>query len=391
VAVTKSGSDPVPAGGDAAGTTSDIRLDAVTKRFGETVAVDQLTMSIERGKFFAMLGPSGCGKTTTLRMIGGFEDPTAGRVHLGGQDVTDLPPYKRDVNTVFQSYALFPHLDVQSNVAFGLQRRKVAKPDVKRRVAEVLELTQLSGFEKRRPAQMSGGQQQRVALARALVNHPRALLLDEPLGALDLRLRKQLQIELKRIQKDVGITFVHVTHDQEEAMTMADEIAVMNEGRIEQRGSANELYETPQTAFVANFLGVSNLIDGTLRRREGGVGEFETHDGAVLRVPVDRVSNANGGALCAGVRPEKIDLLPADGTTAPRAGDNVLRGRVSVAAYLGVAIQYVIAAAGGEELTVMAQNKDGTGTSTFGPGTEVQLAWSPDHTFIVSKESPHAQ
>jgi spermidine/putrescine transport system ATP-binding protein len=381
----------VPAGGDAAGTTSDIRLDAVTKRFGETVAVDELTMSIERGKFFAMLGPSGCGKTTTLRMIGGFEDPTAGRVHLGGQDVTDLPPYRRDVNTVFQSYALFPHLDVQSNVAFGLQRRKVAKPDVKRRVAEVLELTQLSGFEKRRPAQMSGGQQQRVALARALVNHPRALLLDEPLGALDLRLRKQLQIELKRIQRDVGITFVHVTHDQEEAMTMADEIAVMNEGRIEQRGSANQLYETPQTAFVANFLGVSNLIDGTLRRREGGVAEFQTHDGAVLRVPVDRVSDANGGALCAGVRPEKIDLLPADGTTAPRAGDNVLRGRVSVAAYLGVAIQYVIAAAGGEELTVMAQNKDGTGTSTFGPGTEVQLAWSPDHTFIVSKESPHAQ
>jgi spermidine/putrescine transport system ATP-binding protein len=174
-------------------------------------------------------------------------------------------------------------------------------------------------------------------------------------------------------------------------MTMADEIAVMNEGRIEQRGSAHELYETPQTAFVANFLGVSNLIDGTLRRREGGVAEFETHDGAALRVPVGRIPDANGGALCAGVRPEKIDLLPADGTTAPRAGDNVLRGRVSVAAYLGVAIQYVIAAAGGEELTVMAQNKDGTGTSTFGPGTEVQLAWSPDHTFIVSKESPHAQ
>jgi spermidine/putrescine transport system ATP-binding protein len=390
VAVTEPGSTPVPERGDAAGATNDIHLDGVTKRFGDTVAVDDLTMSIERGRFFAMLGPSGCGKTTTLRMIGGFEDPTEGRVHLGGQDVTDRPPYKRDVNTVFQSYALFPHLDVQHNVAFGLQQRKVSKPDIKRRVAEVLELTQLTGFEKRKPAQMSGGQQQRVALARALVNHPRALLLDEPLGALDLRLRKQLQIELKRIQRDVGITFVHVTHDQEEAMTMADEIAVMNEGRIEQRGSAGELYETPRTAFVANFLGVSNLIEGKLRRTDGGVAEFQTHDGAVLRVPSGRVPDVNGHAVCAGVRPEKIELLPADGVAAPRAGDNVLRGRVSVAAYLGVAIQYVITAAGGEELTVMAQNRNEHGPGTFGPGTDVQLAWNPDHTFIVSKESPHA-
>jgi spermidine/putrescine transport system ATP-binding protein len=389
VDVKESGGMPLAGQERRDGASSDIHLDGVTKRFGDTLAVDDLTMSIERGKFFAMLGPSGCGKTTTLRMIGGFEDPTAGRVHLGGQDVTDRPPYRRDVNTVFQSYALFPHLDVQANVAFGLERRKVAKPDVRRRVAEVLELTQLTGFEKRKPSQMSGGQQQRVALARALVNHPRALLLDEPLGALDLRLRKQLQIELKRIQNDIGITFVHVTHDQEEAMTMADEIAVMHEGRIEQRGSANELYETPRTAFVANFLGVSNLIDGRLRKRDDGVAEFETHDGAVLRVPAGRVPDLNGTAVCAGVRPEKIELLPADGTHAPRAGDNVLRGRVSVAAYLGVAIQYVITAAGGEELTVMAQNRNGNGASTFGPGTEVQLAWSPDHTFIVSKESPH--
>src|SRR3712207_6429204 len=247
----------------------DIRLDQVVKRFGDTVAVDHLTLEIERGAFYALLGPSGCGKTTTLRMIGGFEEPTAGTVYLGGRDVTDLPPYKLDVNTVFQSYALFPHLNVEKNVAFGLERRKVGKDEVRKRVAEALELTQLGGMEKRKPNQLSGGQQQRVALARALVNRPRALLLDEPLGALDLKLRRQLQIQLKRIQADVGITFVHVTHDQEEAMTMADEIAVMNEGHIEQRGSATELYEAPRTAFVANFLGVSNLVDARLVGRDG--------------------------------------------------------------------------------------------------------------------------
>ena len=227
-------------------------------------AVDELTLSIERGAFYAMLGPSGCGKTTTLRMIGGFEDPTEGRVYLGGDEVTQQPPYKRDVNTVFQSYALFPHLSVERNVAFGLERKKVSKSEVSQRVGEALELVQLGGLGKRKPGQLSGGQQQRVALARALVNRPRALLLDEPLGALDLRLRKQLQIELKRIQQDVGITFVHVTHDQEEAMTMADTIAVMNAGRIEQAGSAAELYERPRTEFVANFLGVSNLVDAKL-------------------------------------------------------------------------------------------------------------------------------
>src|SRR5215210_5474533 len=245
-------------------TERDIHLEDVSKRFGDTLAVDRLTLSIERGAFYALLGPSGCGKTTTLRMIGGFEDPTEGRVYLGGEEVTQNPPYKRDVNTVFQSYALFPHLNVEKNVGFGLERRRVGRDEVRTRVGEALELVQLSGLGRRKPAQLSGGQQQRVALARALVNRPRALLLDEPLGALDLRLRKQLQIELKRIQKEVGITFVHVTHDQEEAMTMADEIAVMNEGRIEQAGSAADLYETPSTAFVANFLGDCNLIDGSL-------------------------------------------------------------------------------------------------------------------------------
>src|SRR4051812_27134223 len=229
---------------------ADIHLEGVSKRFAETTAVDDLTMSIPRGSFFGMLGPSGCGKTTTLRMIGGFEDPTQGRVYLGGADVTRHPPYKRDVNTVFQSYALFPHLSVEKNVAFGLERKKVSKAEVKQRTGEALELVQLSHLAQRKPGQISGGQAQRVALARALVNRPRALLLDEPLGALDLRLRKQLQIELKRIQRDIGITFVHVTHDQEEAMSMADTIAVMNGGKIEQAGSATDLYERPRSAFV---------------------------------------------------------------------------------------------------------------------------------------------
>jgi spermidine/putrescine transport system ATP-binding protein len=367
----------------------DIHLDRVTKRFAETTAVDELTLSIERGAFYALLGPSGCGKTTTLRMIGGFEDPTAGTVYLGGSDVTDLPPYRRDVNTVFQSYALFPHLDVQKNVAFGLERRKLGRDEVRGRVSEALELTQLSGYEKRKPSQLSGGQQQRVALARALVNRPRALLLDEPLGALDLRLRKQLQIELKRIQQEVGITFVHVTHDQEEAMTMADTIAVMNEGRIEQQGGATDLYERPRTEFVANFLGDCNLVDGTLARRDGGVAEFVTHDGAKLRVPDERIgAGVNGNAVRVGVRPEKLTLIPA-GTDAP-AGANALKGRVEIASFLGTAIQYVVHTAGGEEFTAVEQNRLGAEPDSIGPGRDVTLAWDPAHSILVAKESVDA-
>jgi spermidine/putrescine transport system ATP-binding protein len=351
----------------------DIALRGVTKRFGDTVAVDALDLEIPRGSFFALLGPSGCGKTTTLRMIGGFEDPTEGTVHLAGEDVTDAPPYRRDVNTVFQSYALFPHLDVERNVAFGLERKKVAKAEIRSRVADVLRLTQLDGFEKRKPGQLSGGQQQRVALARALVNRPRALLLDEPLGALDLRLRRQLQLELKRIQQEVGITFVHVTHDQEEAMTMADEIAVMNDGRIEQRGSATDLYESPRTEFVANFLGISNLIDAELR---GGT-EYVTADGGVVRAPV-----ARPGRVRVGVRPEKLHIVEPGGDT---NGHNVLNGTVEVAAFLGVSLQYLVRTPGGHELTVIEQNRDG---GALGPGREVTLAWRPEHTFVVQKENP---
>jgi spermidine/putrescine transport system ATP-binding protein len=353
--------------------SADISLRSLTKRFQDVTAVDDLDLDIEAGSFFALLGPSGCGKTTTLRMIGGFEDPTAGRVHLGGADVTELPPFKRDVNTVFQSYALFPHLDVERNVAFGLERRKVARAEVRTRVAEALELTQLSGYEKRRPAQLSGGQQQRVALARALVNRPKALLLDEPLGALDLRLRRQLQLELKRIQQEVGITFVHVTHDQEEAMTMADEIAVMNAGRVEQRGSATDLYERPTTAFVAQFLGTSNLIPGRIAGDR-----FDGPDGVALRVPGGR-----SGEVWAGVRPEKIELLPAEATP-PDGHANVLRGHVSLASFLGTSLQYVIATPAGQELTVVQQNTEGR--EPLGPGRQVLLAWRPEHTFVVDRK-----
>jgi spermidine/putrescine transport system ATP-binding protein len=363
----------------------DIRLEGVTKRFGEMTAVDALDLEIERGAFYALLGPSGCGKTTTLRMVGGFEDPTEGRVFLGGDDVTEHPPYKRDVNTVFQSYALFPHLSVEKNVAFGLERKKVGKDEARKRAKEALDLVQLGQFGKRKPTQLSGGQQQRVALARALVNRPRALLLDEPLGALDLRLRKQLQIELKRIQQDIGITFVHVTHDQEEAMSMADTIAVMHDGKIEQAGSASDLYERPRTEFVANFLGVSNLIDGKLARSEGSLSTVETHDGARLHVPSDRVGPHDSDSIRVGVRPEKITLRPANGAVG-NGEVNALRGTVVVAAFLGISIQYVIRAAGGEELTVFAQNLDGSEPESFGPGREVDLTWNPHHTFVVAKE-----
>ena len=302
----------------------DVRLDRITKRFHEVVAVDDLSLDIERGEFFSMLGPSGCGKTTTLRMIGGFEEASSGTIYLGEADVTGLPPYKRDVNTVFQNYALFPHLTVFENVAFGLRRKKVTSDSISTRVREMLDLVELPGYESRRPAQLSGGQQQRVALARALINHPRVLLLDEPLGALDLKLRKQMQLELKRIQTEVGITFIYVTHDQEEAMTMSDRIAVMRAGKIEQLGTPEELYERPTTAFVAGFLGVTNLLDGVVAGR----------DGSLLTVRAARWHGPQRAGrrhrairpVRVGVRPEKLNVTPAT-QTAATDGLNALRAR----------------------------------------------------------------
>ena len=312
----------VPAESQAA-TPADVRLVGVTKSFDSVVAVDDLTLEIPHGSFFAMLGPSGCGKTTTLRMIGGFEEPTAGAIYLGDREVSGLPPYKRDVNTVFQSYALFPHLSIFENVAFGLRRRGVRGGEMRTRVEEMLELVGLGGLGRRKPRQLSGGQQQRVAVARALVNHPRVLLLDEPLGALDLKLRKQMQLELKRIQNEVGITFVHVTHDQDEAMTMADTIAVMNGGHIEQLGAPTELYERPRTAFVAGFLGVSNLLHGVV----SASGRVRLDGGGEVIVPPERLP-AQGERVSVGVRPEKIKL---------GAGTNTLAGVIAERVYVGVA------------------------------------------------------
>src|SRR6266571_6509733 len=283
--------------------SADVRLVDVTKRFEDITAVDRLSLEIEHGSFFALLGPSGCGKTTTLRMIGGFEQPTEGQIYLGDTEVSGLPSYKRDVNTVFQSYALFPHLSVFENVGFGLRRRGVRGQTLTGQVNEILRLVGLEGMGKRKPRQLSGGQQQRVALARALVNKPKVLLLDEPLGALDLKLRKQMQLELKGIQHDVGITFVHVTHDQEEAMTMADQIAVMNRGRIEQLGTPTELYETPSTAYVASFLGASNLISGTV----SGSDTVRLRRGPDVRVRATALAGRTG-QVAVGIRPEKIEL-----------------------------------------------------------------------------------
>jgi spermidine/putrescine transport system ATP-binding protein len=361
----------VAASSDTGGATAppDIRLEGVTKRFDDVVAVDNLTLEVPHGAFFALLGPSGCGKTTTLRMIGGFEEPTDGTIFLGDRDVTGLPPYRRDVNTVFQSYALFPHLSIFENVAFGLRRRGVGGKDLRQQVARILELVQLAGYEKRKPRQLSGGQQQRVALARALVNSPRVLLLDEPLGALDLKLRKEMQLFIKALQHDLGITFVHVTHDQEEAMTMADSIAVMNGGHIEQLGSPDELYERPATPFVARFLGVSNLLEG----EADGNGSVRLKDGTVVRAPA---ASGRTGRVAVGIRPEKIRLGSGEG--------NSLTGEVKERAYIGVSTQYIVSTSHGP-ITVYVQNTDANAVAVQ-PGDQVTVSWSPEATFVVDPE-----
>ncbi len=357
----------------------DVRLDRVSKLFGDAAAVDDLSLDIQEGEFFSMLGPSGCGKTTTLRMIGGFEEPTYGTVYLGGRDVTTLPPYKRDVNTVFQSYALFPHLNVYENVAFGLRRKKVDKGDIDKRVRDAMTLVDLIGFESRKPPQMSGGQQQRVALARALVNHPKVLLLDEPLGALDLKLRKQMQLELKRIQQEVGITFIYVTHDQEEAMTMSDRLAVMRHGKIEQIGPPEEVYETPATEFVAGFLGASNLLDGEVKETNNGRTTIALSTGGTVTTDTSGVP-AGISAVRVGVRPEKITIVPDDGN-AP-ADRNTVTGLLRMSTYIGVNYQYKVEGPGGHELTVYVQNLGGEGSQPV-PGQRVRLEWLPEHTFVV--------
>lgn len=353
---------------------ADLELVGIQKRFPGFTAIEHLDLTIPAGSFFALLGPSGCGKTTTLRLVAGLEDPTVGQVLIGGKDVTKLRPFERPVNTVFQSYALFPHMTVLENVAFGLRRRKIADPIEK--AHEALRLTELDHLASRKPQQLSGGQQQRVALARALVNRPALLLLDEPLGALDLKLRRQMQIELKTIQESVGLTFLHVTHDQEEAMTMADTVAVMNKGRIEQMGAPEELYELPRTVFVANFLGQSNLFTGPVT---GSTSDSISVDIAGVKVVVPTKRSArHSGTITIGVRPEKMSLStskPMDGAATNALGP----GRVIDVSFTGVSTQYLVAIPGVGNVTVFTQNVG------FGPtaheGDEVWVSWHVEHGF----------
>ena len=355
----------------------DLHLVNLTKSFGDFKAVDNLTLTIPAGSFFALLGPSGCGKTTTLRMVAGLEEPTSGQIKLGQDDITNLPPYKRWVNTVFQSYALFPHLTIYENVAFGLRRQKAK--DIDNQVKAMLELVELTTQAQKKPQQLSGGQQQRVAVARALINEPDVLLLDEPLGALDLKLRRQMQLELKRIQTEVGITFVHVTHDQEEAMTMADTIAVMNEGKIEQMGSPIQIYEHPKTAFVANFLGQTNLFEGTVAGIEGDELDVKVKD-VVFHVPLSS-TEIRSGRIVFGVRPEKVKIVDQGKTGLPK---NQINGSIKLTAFVGVSTQYEVVTNWGQEISAFEQNID---PSDLGrPGQAVTLAWEPRHTFVLDPD-----
>jgi spermidine/putrescine transport system ATP-binding protein len=359
--------------------TVGLQLRQLTKDFGAFKAVDALDLDVPTGSFFALLGPSGCGKTTTLRMVAGLETPTSGSISLAGRDITFEKPYRRPVNTVFQNYALFPHLDIFENVAFGPRRRK--EKGVDEEVHRMLELVELTSQTRKKPAQLSGGQQQRVALARALINKPEVLLLDEPLGALDLKLRRQMQIELKRIQTEVGITFIHVTHDQEEAMTMADTIAVMNAGLVEQMGAPDELYENPRTTFVANFLGQSNLIDGTIVSRGGDLTMVDMH-GIKVSVPAGR-SHAEGDRGWVGIRPEKV-LIGDEGEALDAPGNTIPGGVVSDVSFVGVSTQYLVRMPWGQELQVFEQN---TGRRRlFRTGDRVELSWRPEYAFLLDHD-----
>ena len=362
-----------------------VRLEGVTKRYGDAAVVDGVDLEIPSGEFFTVLGPSGCGKTTTLRMIAGFERPDAGAVLLDGVDVSRTPPHKRNVNTVFQSYALFPHRTVEENVAFGLRYKRCGREETRRRVGEAMELVRLGELGARKPTQLSGGQQQRVALARALVIRPPVLLCDEPLGALDRKLRQQMQFELKQLQKEIGVTLVFVTHDQEEALAMSDRIAVMNAGRIEQLGAPEELYERPTTAFVAGFLGVSNLLEGEVAGQDGSLATIRLKDGTVLRAP----GNGASGPVRVGVRPEKLRVVAGQNGSATD-GLNTLSGTVLDASYIGVSTQYLVQTSEGHRLTVYAQNLDTAGAAELlADGQHVQLTWNPQHTFVIPGPAEH--
>jgi spermidine/putrescine ABC transporter ATP-binding subunit len=351
----------------------EVELDNVSKHFGGLTAVDAVTLGIRRGEFLTLLGPSGCGKTTLLRMIAGFAMPDSGRVRLGGRDVTDLPPYRRDVTTVFQQYALFPHMNVFNNVAFGLQRRRAAREVITRRVKDALEMVRLSGLDERTPTELSGGQQQRVALARALVLEPRVLLLDEPLAALDLKLRKQMQLELKGLQRRLGISFIYVTHDQEEALTMSDRIVVMNAGHVEQIGRAEEIYERPVSEFVAGFIGMSNIIEGTVAEVRDGVSVINI---ANVSIAVQGNGVAVGERIRLMVRPEKIKLSAT-------STDRGLRGQIESAVYLGESTQWRVALDGGQAITALEQNHQPFDSTQERIGQVVAVSWEPASAVIL--------
>jgi spermidine/putrescine transport system ATP-binding protein len=348
-----------------------VELSEVTKRFGEFVAVDDLSLDIYEGEFFSLLGPSGCGKTTTLRMIAGFEEPTEGGISVDGDPMRGVPPYRRPVNTVFQSYAIFPHLNVFDNVAFGLRRSGVKGEELHNRVTEACEMVQLSGFEKRKPSMLSGGQQQRVALARALVNHPKVLLLDEPLGALDLKLRKEMQLYLKNLQHEVGITFIYVTHDQEEALTMSDRIAVINEGRVQQVADPPTLYEHPQNRFVADFIGQTNVFSGTVEAVSDERVSLRTASGEKVEATAREVEV--GEEAHAAVRPEKIRF--------GSEGDNVSTARIRQIIYLGVSTQYLAELPDGQQLVLYQQNFREEDHPEV--GEEVSVAWDARNCLVL--------
>jgi spermidine/putrescine transport system ATP-binding protein len=352
--------------------TVAVELSAVTKRFGEFIAVDELTLDIYEGEFFSLLGPSGCGKTTTLRMIAGFEEPTEGDISVGGDPMRGVPPYRRPVNTVFQSYAIFPHLNVFDNVAFGLRRSGVKGEELHKRVTDACEMVQLSGFEKRKPSMLSGGQQQRVALARALVNRPEVLLLDEPLGALDLKLRKEMQLYLKDLQHEVGITFIYVTHDQEEALTMSDRIAVMNEGKVQQVANPPTLYELPRNRFVADFIGQTNVFSGMVESVSGKRITLSTPSGKVEATAREAEVEV-GSEAHATVRPEKIRF--------DSEGDNVITARIRQIVYLGVSTQYIAELPDGEKLVLYQQNSREDANPDI--GEEVAVVWDARHCLIL--------
>ena len=368
----------------------DVRIDRVTKRFGDVTAVDAMDLAVERGSFYSFLGPSGCGKTTTLRMIAGFEQPTSGEIYLAGEPVAGVPPYHRNVNTVFQHYALFPHMDVARNVGYGLRQRKTTKADEIRRVGEALELVRLGGYERRRTWELSGGQQQRVALARALVNHPAVLLLDEPLGALDRKLRHEMQIELKQIQHEVKVTFVYVTHDQEEALTMSDVIVVMRDGLIQQQGSPESLYRHPVNRFVAGFIGSSNFVEARLASGPDDAGRVAI---SIAGGPSfnGRLTDANrpqpGADVTVALRPESVVLAgETSGPPAAGSGWTSLGGRVVSGTYLGDQNEYQVKVPGLGDLVsrVQSQTVDGGGMRAFGPGESVSVWWHEDSTLVLT-------